>query len=154
GSIAADRSKMTHCSHKPSRNSAAQHSPAISGFASLESAILPSASSSPERSPMFKLALSAIAASLLALTLDITAAQAQPARVFVSATGNDANSCSFAAPCRTFQHAHAVVAAKGEIDVLDPAGYGPLTVSKSISIQGHGFAGISVASGNAITITA
>jgi hypothetical protein len=77
-----------------------------------------------------------------------------PTRVFVSAQGSDANPCSFAAPCRTFQHAHDTVAASGEIDVLDPAGYGAVTITKSISIQGHGFSGISVASGTGITINA
>jgi len=46
------------------------------------------------------------------------------------------------------------VAAKGEIDVLDPAGYGALTITKAISIQGHGFAGLAVPSGNGITIAA
>src|SRR5262249_31303704 len=58
-------------------------------------------------------------------------------------------------PCRTFQHAHNVVAVDGEIDVLDPAGYGALTIGKAISIQGHGFAGIGVTSGaTGITINA
>src|SRR5262245_2868298 len=65
-------------------------------------------------------------------------------RVFVAAQGSDGNPCTFALPCRTFQHAHDTVAAGGEIDVLDPAGYGALTIRKAISIQGHGFAGISV----------
>jgi hypothetical protein len=73
-------------------------------------------------------------------------------RVFVSAQGSDGNPCSFALPCRTFQHAHDTVAAGGEIDVLDPAGYGMLTITKAVSIQGHGFAGISVPF-NAIGIT-
>src|SRR5262245_57769212 len=81
-------------------------------------------------------------------------AQAQSARVFVSATGSDSNSCTFALPCRTFQHAHDVVAAGGEIDVLDPAGYGALVIRKSISIQGHGFSGITQAVGDAISISA
>src|SRR5262249_39951203 len=88
-----------------------------------------------------------------ALSCDITTTLAQ-SRVFVSASGSDANLCSFASPCRSFQHAHDVVASGGEIDVLDPAGYGALTISKSISIQGHGFAGISASSGIAITIGA
>jgi len=79
-------------------------------------------------------------------------AQAQPARVFVAAQGSDANPCSFALPCRTFQHAHDVVGANGEIDVLDPAGYGAVTITKSISIQGHGFAGLATAAG-AIGVT-
>jgi hypothetical protein len=93
-----------------------------------------------------------IAAALVALAaLHATPALAQ--RVFVAAQGSDANPCSFALPCRTFQHAHDVVAAGGEIDVLDPAGYGAVTITKSISIQGHGFSGVSVASsGIGITI--
>jgi hypothetical protein len=71
-------------------------------------------------------------------TLSVVPAQAQ--RVFVSAMGSDGNPCSFASPCRTLQQAHDTVAAGGEIDVLDPAGYGTLAISKSISIQGHGWA--------------
>jgi hypothetical protein len=55
-------------------------------------------------------------------------------------------------PCRTFQQAYSAAAANGEIDVLDPAGYGPLTITHGISIQAHGFGGISAPSGNAITI--
>jgi len=87
-----------------------------------------------------------IAVALVALAaLHATPALAQ--RVFVAAQGADANPCTFASPCRTFQHAHDVVAAGGEIDVLDPAGYGAVTISKAISIQGHGFSGISVTSG-------
>jgi hypothetical protein len=84
-------------------------------------------------------------ATVLVCPLVSDPAQAQ--RVFVSATGNDGNPCSFAAPCRSFQHAHDVSAANGEIDVLDPGGYGPVTITKAISIQGHGFSGISVPSG-------
>src|SRR5262245_52213473 len=103
---------------------------------------------------MLELALSAIGATLLVLSLVPNPAQAQPARVFVAAQGLDSNPCSFAAPCRTFQHAHDVVASGGDIDVLDPAGYGSVSISKSISIQGHGFAGISAPSGDAIAISA
>src|SRR5262245_53802148 len=78
---------------------------------------------------------------------------AQPLRVFVAAQGSDTNPCTFAAPCRTFQKAHDTVAADGEIDVLDPAGYGAVTISKSISIQGHDFSGITAPSGGvAITV--
>jgi hypothetical protein len=81
-------------------------------------------------------------------------AQAQT-RVFVAAQGSDANPCTFALPCRTFQHAHDTVAAGGEIDVLDPAGYGTVYITKAISIQGHGFAGISAPGANpAININA
>jgi hypothetical protein len=96
--------------------------------------------------------------TITAAFLSIAALQTTPAlaqRVFVAAQGADANPCTFALPCRTFQHAHDVVAAGGEIDVLDPAGYGALTITKAISIQGHGFSGISVASGGTgITVAA
>jgi hypothetical protein len=64
------------------------------------------------------------------------------ARTFVAALGSDGNPCTFVAPYRTLQHAHDQTMAGGEIDVLDPAGYGAVTVSKAISIQGHGIAGI------------
>jgi hypothetical protein len=103
---------------------------------------------------MHRILGSTIAAALLAAAaLQATPALAQ--RVFVAAQGSDANPCTFALPCRTFQHAHDTVAAGGEIDVLDPAGYGVLNITKSISIQGHGFSGISVTGGVAgISITA
>jgi hypothetical protein len=101
---------------------------------------------------MLKITLSAVA-TLLGLSLIPDSAQAQ-SRVFVAAQGSDSNPCTFAAPCRTFQHAHDVVASNGEIDVLDPAGYGAVMISKAISIQGHNFSGISAPSGNAITINA
>jgi Periplasmic copper-binding protein (NosD) len=80
------------------------------------------------------------------LALAITALASMPAhaqqRVFVSAHGLDTNPCTATQPCRTFQHAHDITAANGEIDVIDPAGYGPLTITKGISIQAHGFGGI------------
>src|SRR5262249_31161057 len=112
-----------------------------------------SPSSALEGKPMLKLILSAFAVSLLALSLGTTPTRAQT-RVFVAATGSDGNPCTFASPCRTFQHAHDVVAAGGEINVLDPAGYGSVNIMKSISIQAHGFAGISATGGAAITINA
>jgi hypothetical protein len=86
---------------------------------------------------------SAIGCALLGIAV-LLASPALAQRVFVAGQGSDLNPCTFTAPCRTFQHAHDVVAAGGEIDVLDPAGYGVLTITKAISIQGHGFAGISV----------
>jgi len=97
----------------------------------------------------------ALGATAFAFALNVAPTQAQPTRVFVAAQGSDANPCTFAQPCRTFQHAHDTVAAGGEIDVLDPAGYGALNINKAISIQGHGFAGIAVTGGgNAISIDA
>jgi Right handed beta helix region len=97
-------------------------------------------------------------AVLLALVVTVLAsipAHAQQ-RVFVSGYGLDTNPCTVTQPCRTFQQAYNTAAANGEIDVIDPAGYGPLTITKGISIQAHGFGGItSTASCNtcaAITI--
>jgi Right handed beta helix region len=98
-----------------------------------------------------------IAAALaLAVTLPAIPAHAvtQAARTFVSAAGNDSNNCiNVATPCRHFAAAYAATAAEGEIDVLDPANYGALTISQGISIQGHGWASVSAESGGAsITI--
>jgi hypothetical protein len=93
------------------------------------------------------------------LALIVTALVSIPAhaqlRVFVSGHGLDTNPCTVTLPCRTFQVAYNTAARNGEIDVLDPAGYGPLTITVGISIQAHGFGGITQASpsGNAITIS-
>jgi hypothetical protein len=90
-------------------------------------------------------------------TLSVVPAEAQNARTFVSATsGLDSNPCSRTAPCRTFAVAIGVTNAGGEIDTLDPGGYGALTITKSISIiSGLGEAGVLVAAGQTgITINA
>jgi hypothetical protein len=54
-------------------------------------------------------------------------------RAWVSGHGVDQAGCgSPASPCRTLQYAHDnIVVAAGEIDVLDPAGYGPITITKA-----------------------
>jgi len=102
-----------------------------------------------------KRALFSPAVALLAVgSLNLTPAHAQPARVFVAAQGSDSNPCTFAQPCLSFQHAHDTVAAGGVIDVLSPADYGAVTITKAISIQGHGFAGLAVTSGGGITVNA
>jgi hypothetical protein len=74
-------------------------------------------------------------------------------RVFVSGTGVDTNPCSATQPCRSFQQAYNTVAANGEIDVLDPAGYGALTITHGITIQAHGFGGITQACNTCAAIT-
>jgi hypothetical protein len=81
-------------------------------------------------------------------------AQAQNIRSFISASGSDSNSCARTAPCRTLAAAFAQTNAGGEINMLDPAGYGTLTIDKAISIvnDGVGSAGVLVPSG-AIGIT-
>jgi hypothetical protein len=90
------------------------------------------------------------------LALIVTALASMPAeaqRVFVSGLGSDSNPCTVNQPCRTFQQAYNTVPANGQIDVLDPAGYGALTITHGISIQGHGWGSITAASGAAITIS-
>jgi hypothetical protein len=94
-------------------------------------------------------------AMLVAIALALaTSAHAQQ-RVFVSGHGLDTNPCTVTQPCRTFQQAYNIAVANGEIDVIDPAGYGPLNITKGISIQAHGFGGITqtTAGGSAITIS-
>ena len=70
----------------------------------------------------------------LAAALPTASANAQNARSFVSGQGNDSNNCTLAAPCRTFAVAITRTNAGGEILVLNPAGYGAVTIDKSISI--------------------
>ncbi len=65
-------------------------------------------------------------------------AEGQATRTWVSGVGDDANPCSRTAPCKTYAGAISKTAAGGEISVLDPGGYGALTITKSITIQGTG----------------
>ncbi|MEA2904757.1 MAG: hypothetical protein QOI12_2144 [Alphaproteobacteria bacterium] len=99
-----------------------------------------------------------VAALTLALAAQPTApAQALTTRTFVSATGTDSGTCGRPTPCRTLQFAHDQTSANGEIGILDSAGYGPLTITKSISIVNPGGveAGILAApGGTAVTINA
>jgi hypothetical protein len=84
-------------------------------------------------------------------------AHALPTRTWVSGKGTDAGACTVTAPCRTFAFALTQTNAGGEIDVLDPAGYGAVTIAKAISIvnDGVGGAGIQTAPGaNGVTINA
>ena len=68
-----------------------------------------------------------------------TVAQAQATRTWVSGVGDDVNPCSRTAPCKTFAGAISKTAKDGEISVLDPGGYGAVTITKSIYINGtHG----------------
>ena len=65
-----------------------------------------------------------------------TVAQAQATRTWVSGVGDDANPCSRTAPCKTFAGAISKTATGGEIDALDPGGFGAVTITKSITIDG------------------
>jgi hypothetical protein len=98
---------------------------------------------------------SATAVAALLLCLVAAPAEAQLARTFVSnAAGNDLNDCNRFTPCRSFQRAHDNTLPLGEITVLDPGGYGAVTITKAISIinDGVGEAGALV-SGGATGIT-
>jgi hypothetical protein len=81
-------------------------------------------------------------------------AHAQATRTWVSGVGDDANPCSRTAPCKTFAGAIAKTASPGEINCLDPAGFGALTITKSINIicDGVSNGGVLVAGTNGITV--
>ncbi len=82
-------------------------------------------------------------------------AQAQATRTWVSGVGDDANPCSRTAPCKTFAGAISKTAAGGEINCIDPGGFGAVTITKSITIDGGGtFASILAAGTNGIVINA
>jgi hypothetical protein len=82
-------------------------------------------------------------------------AQAQATRTWVSGVGDDANPCSRTAPCKTFAGAISKTAAGGEISALDPAGYGAVTITKSITISGDGtLAGILATGTTGIVVNA
>jgi hypothetical protein len=84
---------------------------------------------------MRKTGLSLIVFGLLAAVSLPTSASAQATRTWVSGVGDDANPCSRTAPCKTFAGAISKTAPGGEIDCLDPAGFGALTITKSITID-------------------
>jgi len=67
-----------------------------------------------------------------------TTAAAQATRTWVSGVGDDANPCSRTAPCKTFAGAISKTAAGGEINAMDPGGFGQVTITKSITIDGGG----------------
>jgi hypothetical protein len=99
--------------------------------------------------------LSLILLGVLFVTMQATPAQAQAARTWVSGVGDDANPCSRTAPCKTFAGAISKTAAKGEINCLDPGGFGTVTITKSIAISCPGVVGGVLASGtNGITVNA
>src|SRR5579872_5092933 len=100
-------------------------------------------------------------ATLTAVFLSFSAAQANAiTRAWVSGHGADVSGCGAPTnPCRSLQYVVTnIIAAGGEIDVLDPAGYGPVTIPFALSIvnDGVGTAGVQQAtsSQNGITINA
>jgi|SRR5579862_6366861 len=85
-----------------------------------------------------------------------SSARAQATRTWVSGVGDDANPCSRTAPCKTFTGAISKTAPAGEIDALDPGGFGAVTITKSITIDGGGgvIAGVLVSGTNGIVVSA
>jgi hypothetical protein len=80
-----------------------------------------------------------IAARLAVLAIGIAfagSAAAQADRTWVSGVGDDANPCTRTVPCKTFAGAISKTAAGGEIDALDSAGFGAVTITKSITLDG------------------
>jgi hypothetical protein len=93
--------------------------------------------------------------ALVALLALSPAAFAQATRTWVSGVGDDANPCSRTAPCKTFAGAISKTATSGEIDCLDPGGFGALTITKSITINCHpagGIGGVLVSGTNGINV--
>jgi Right handed beta helix region len=81
---------------------------------------------------------------------------AQATRTWVSGVGDDANPCSRTAPCKTFAGAISKTAPGGEIDALDPGGFGAVTITKAITLDGGGgqVASILVAGTNGVVVNA
>jgi hypothetical protein len=97
---------------------------------------------------------SALLGALLAVLLPAAVAQAQATRTWVSGVGDDANPCSRTAPCKTFAGAISKTAGGGEINVLDPGGFGGVTIGKSLTISSTFEAGVLVSGTNAIIVAA
>src|SRR5713101_182550 len=93
---------------------------------------------------------------LTLVLLGTTFGYAQASRTWVSGVGDDANPCSRTAPCKTFAGAISKTAVGGEIDALDPGGFGAVTITNGITIDGGGgqVASVLVAGTNGIIVAA
>jgi hypothetical protein len=104
---------------------------------------------------MHTIRLAVAVSVILVLTTFVSVAHAQATRTWVSGVGDDANPCSRTAPCKTFAGAISKTAVAGEIDTLDPGGFGALTITKSLIIDGtSGLAGVLVSGTNGIVVSA
>lgn len=104
----------------------------------------------------YLLSLKTLLILISVLSIPLTAA-AQANRTWVSGIGDDVNPCSRTSPCKTFAGAITQTNVGGEIDVLDAAGFGAVTITKSITIDGTGGFGATLAAGTTginINITA
>ncbi|MBV9221557.1 MAG: right-handed parallel beta-helix repeat-containing protein [Methylobacteriaceae bacterium] len=95
-----------------------------------------------------------VAGALLAVLAHPGGAYAQATRTWVSGVGDDANPCSRTAPCKTFAGAISKTATFGEIDCLDPGGFGAITITKSITLDCTGtFGSVLVSGTNGIVVS-
>src|SRR3954471_16224270 len=104
---------------------------------------------------MRRIALFAIAAGFVVPLMASAPAHAQATRTWVSGVGDDVNPCSRTAPCKTFAGAISKTANNGEIDCLDPGGFGTVTITKSLTIDGtngSGFGSILAAGTNGVNV--
>jgi hypothetical protein len=96
------------------------------------------------------------ALGLIAALFAASPAFAQATRTWVSGTGDDVNPCSRTSPCKTWAGAIAKTLAGGEIDALDPGGFGAITITKAITLDGGGgqVASVLVSGTNGIVVAA
>ena len=83
------------------------------------------------RDPVMRLLL------LICFAVAVAGTASAQSRTWVSGEGDDINPCSRTAPCKTFAGAISKTATNGEINCLDPAGFGAVTITKSITIDCH-----------------
>src|SRR6202051_5247847 len=96
-----------------------------------------------------------VCVSVSFFALAISVAKGQATRTWVSGVGDDVNPCSRTAPCKTFAGAISKTATGGEINVLDPGGFGAVTITKAITISSESFEGGVLVSGtNGIVVVA
>src|SRR5690242_1788297 len=99
------------------------------------------------------LSIATLCCGIVGMMLVAAPANAQATRTWVSGVGDDANPCSRTAPCKTFAGAISKTAPSGEINVLDPGGFGAVTITKAITISSEGFeAGVLVSGTNGIIV--
>jgi Right handed beta helix region len=104
---------------------------------------------------MRRIILLALTVGLLFPLLASAPAHAQATRTWVSGVGDDANPCSRTAPCKTFAGAISKTSAAGEINCLDPGGFGGITITKSITLNCSATLGSILVSGTpGVTINA
>jgi hypothetical protein len=101
--------------------------------------------------------VSTAALALAATLLSVPTRAAESDRVYVASYGSDSNPCTVQLPCETFEQAVKAVAVDGEVDAIDSAGFGPVTIKQSVTIASLAGTGASIQAapgGNAITINA